>query len=183
MMVKSMLKRFGLLNLHQDFMIILKSWWRFNKPKRFNIDFTVITKLITFGILYFLFSSYILLLSLIYLTLLMHSYNKHNESVIILYYIILYYIIHRYISPASSNKNLRIISPVSWSCWLCLTVFLQRSKNPTINKCPRYDYKLSDGEAPVLIFWECGIPFHCHYSQVHSYIECLYLLGSHGWVK
>ena len=25
----------------------------------------------------------------------------------------------------------------------------------------------SDGKAPVLEFWKCRVPLHCHYSQIH----------------
>ena len=32
-----------------------------------------------------------------------------------------------------------------------LTASLQRGKTPTPNECPRYDTKLSDGEAPVML--------------------------------
>ena len=31
------------------------------------------------------------------------------------------------------------------------TASLQRSKTSSINKCPRYDIKQSDGEAPVML--------------------------------
>ena len=34
------------------------------------------------------------------------------------------------------------------------TVFLQRRCNPSLNKCPRYGIKPSDGEDPVLELWE-----------------------------
>ena len=30
---------------------------------------------------------------------------------------------------------------------------------------------------------EYGVAFYCHYSQVHSDLEWLYLLGSYLWVK
>ena len=45
-----------------------------------------------------------------------------------------------------------------------------RYTNPT-KKCPVYDTKPSDGEAPILDFGECGISLHCYYYQVNSYPE------------
>ena len=43
-----------------------------------------------------------------------------------------------------------------WASWLrllnTLTASLQRGKNP-FNKCPGYDVKPSDGEAPALEVW------------------------------
>ena len=36
----------------------------------------------------------------------------------------------------------------------------------TSNECPDYDFKQSDGEAPL----------HCHHSQVHSDLEWLHLI-------
>ena len=51
------------------------------------------------------------------------------------------------------------------------------------NECFGFDTKLSDGEAPVLMLWECGAPIHFHYSHVYSGSECQHLIGSHLWVK
>ena len=48
---------------------------------------------------------------------------------------------------------------------------------PTPQKrCPGYDSKLH--LMVRLYFWssgECGVPFHCHYSQVYSDLLCYYL--------
>ena len=38
--------------------------------------------------------------------------------------------------------------------WNTLTASLSKSKTPPRNKCPGYDIKQSDGEAPVLKLWE-----------------------------
>ena len=35
------------------------------------------------------------------------------------------------------------------------------------NECPAYYIKQSEGEASGLRFGECGVPIHCHCSQVH----------------
>ena len=31
-----------------------------------------------------------------------------------------------------------------------------------------WDQNASDDEAPVFDIWDCELPFHCHYSHVHS---------------
>ena len=55
---------------------------------------------------------------------------------------------------------------------------------PTPEKigCSAYDTKL---HLVMRLYFkrsrECGVPLHCHYSQVHSDPEWLYLLGSHLW--
>ena len=38
----------------------------------------------------------------------------------------------------------------------------------TPNAGTGFSTKPSDGESPVLEFWECEVLIHCHYSQVHS---------------
>ena len=45
--------------------------------------------------------------------------------------------------------------------------------------CPMYDIELH----LVVRYGECGIPFNCHYSQVHSDPGWLYFLRSHLGVK
>ena len=48
----------------------------------------------------------------------------------------------------------------------------------------RYDIKLhSMVRLLFLSSRECWVTLHCHYSQVHSDSEWLYMLGSHLWVK
>ena len=54
-----------------------------------------------------------------------------------------------------------------------LTASLQRVKTPY----PTYKYlqytEQSNAEAPVIMdLWECGVPLHCHHSQVLSDPEC-----------
>ena len=50
-------------------------------------------------------------------------------------------------------SSLLAYSPVGGDCRI-LTVSLQTGKTPTPNKCPAYNIKPSDGEAPVILeFW------------------------------
>ena len=43
---------------------------------------------------------------------------------------------------------------------------------PTPQKCPGYYIRLHPGDvASVLEPWECGVPLHCHYFQVHFELE------------
>ena len=50
---------------------------------------------------------------------------------------------------------------VEYSDCVCL------EKEPFPNTCPD-DNKASDGQASFKSTEECGVPFHCHISQVHS---------------
>ena len=57
--------------------------------------------------------------------------------------------------------------PSGWGCrihWLHLI----REITPPHNKCPSYDIKHSDGEAPVLEIWEIQSTFSLPLLQVHS---------------
>ena len=36
---------------------------------------------------------------------------------------------------------------------------------------PQKGFPASDGEAPVLEIWECGVPLHHHFFKVYSYSE------------
>ena len=47
---------------------------------------------------------------------------------------------------------------------------LIHANRPT-NECPTYDTEQSDGEAPVMLeFGECGVPLHCHSSQIYGVV-------------
>ena len=51
-----------------------------------------------------------------------------------------------------------------------LTTSLQRGKNPPPNEFPGYNTKLLMARLQPWSPWsftECGVPIHCHYSQVH----------------
>ena len=66
-------------------------------------------------------------------------------------------------------------------CWLNP---LQRDKTPSKNESPLYGTKLY--LTVRLQFWSSQVfevPFHCHYSHVHSDLEWLYFLESHLWIK
>ena len=62
-----------------------------------------------------------------------------------------------------------------------LTASLQKGMTPP-NKCFGYDTKPSEGEAPVMDLWECGMPLRCYYSKVHRPIVIV-SVKSHQRIK
>ena len=62
--------------------------------------------------------------------------------------------------------------PVDWALKYvdCATA---REVRSLPNQGPGYDTKASD-------IWECEVPLHCHYFQLHSDSEWLYLFGKIG---
>ena len=56
--------------------------------------------------------------------------------------------------------------PVGWGCREHRLPLCNGVRPPFHNECSGYDTKQSDGEVPVML--ECGVPLHCHCSQVHS---------------
>ena len=51
------------------------------------------------------------------------------------------------------------------------------------NKCPGYDIKPSDGEAPVLEIWECGVPLSLPLLARPPWIRVIVPGRFHQWVK
>ena len=46
--------------------------------------------------------------------------------------------------------------------------FIKEGQDPS-NECSAYEIKQSDGEVPVILdLGKCGVPLHCHRSQVPS---------------
>ena len=60
--------------------------------------------------------------------------------------------------------------------WNMPTASLQQDKTP-LNKCPGCDTNpASNVKLQSLNFGECRVPLYCHYSQVYSDLEWLYLV-------
>ena len=70
---------------------------------------------------------------------------------------------------------------VVWGCRRHRLHLCRGVSPPPTKESPGYDTKASDGK--TWSFGKHGVPFHCHYSQVHSAPEWLHLLGSYSWVK
>ena len=62
--------------------------------------------------------------------------------------------------------SLWIVSPVGWGSRIYWLHLCRRVRYT--NECPEYDTKPYDYEATARKLWECGVPFHFQYSQVHS---------------
>ena len=79
--------------------------------------------------------------------------------------------------------------PVGWGNRIRL-VYLCKGVGHPHSEWPGYDTRSSDGVAPVLKRWVCGIPLHCHYyrsgstcsvppiSQIEQFNSLLYLKPS-----
>ena len=82
--------------------------------------------------------------------------------------------------------SLILRGPVGWGCRIHRLQHFCRGARPTTtnNKCPGYDTKQSDDDAPLILqYEEYGEPLYCDCSQVHSDPEWSYRVGSFLWVK
>ena len=71
--------------------------------------------------------------------------------------------IHAYMLIPKGN------SPVNRDCRIHRLHLSRWVRPPPNKKCPGYDTKQSDGEAPLTVeFGECGMTLHCHCSQIYT---------------
>ena len=131
-------------------------------------------------------SEYLSLIAILHLCLLMFPvtnqacfFSSQQQSFLVhifIYsdtlYLCWFWIFSFYYSPSytfllNTNASFISISPV---CCGCRTQWLHLCRGVRApNDCPRYDSIQSDGRAPVILdLGQCGLPFHCHCSQVYS---------------